>query len=539
MIINQVATSYAHLNSFVNNNKATVGRYLVKNDETNLGNPTEYYYDGTKLLVISGGGSGDGGGLPTILGEVANETLITSTFPEPEINDGVIVKADTSQSDRRTWYVWDGEAWIYKGYYKGDTTQEEQSLTGTRIEVILANSEYSLPNDMDYMVGSDQLSVFMNNAVGIKGVDWVEFGSEGTQSKKIKFLTDIDTNMNLVFRKDVASTDLMYMQRNIDMDLIRKQTCNLMGAVYGGEVQYTTLREADKVYWCNINEKWYSPVFSDIVPALTANTDQGWIVSASSTTPGEDVYKLFDKVEGTGWLNDVTSRGTTPISDASPEWIQIEKATPFHCSGVTLIGLKNGINTGSQNYSPKKIKIEGWTGTEWKTLTHIADVKYNAGLVGGNLITFNNPNSYYKYKITFQSHMFPTSYALAFSGVKVHSGKGSWLLADSDWEIFDKSKPRNILIDEASYPMIINGSMTDTHVSVELDLTRLLTADKATLPNTIPKPINNCELCASNGGYISFETDGSLNYLYTVDAATKRGWVHVTYPYVKEERTYV
>ena len=539
MIINQVATSYAHLNSFVNNNKATVGRYLVKNDETNLGNPTEYYYDGTKLLVISGGGNGDGGGLPTILGEVANETLIATTYPEPEINDGVIVKADTSQSDRRTWYVWDGEAWIYKGYYKGDTTQEEQSLTGTRIEVILANTEYSLPNDMNYMVGSDQLSVFMNNAVGIKGVDWVEFGSEGTQSKKIKFLSDIDMNMNLVFRKDVASTDLMYMQRNIDMDLVRKQTCNLMGVVYGGEVQYTTLREANKVYWCNINEKWYSPIFNDIVPALTANTDQGWTVSASSAFSGKEAFRAFDKISSSNWLNDYVARGTTAISDTSPEWIQIEKASPFHCNGLTLTSLKNGVNNGSQNYSPKKIKVEGWTGTAWVTLAHIADVKYNAGLVDGNLITFNNTNSYYKYKITFQEHMFPTSYSLAFSEVKVHSGKGSWLLADSDWEVFDKSKPRKILIDEASYPMVISGSMTDTHVSLELDIIRLLNTDTTTLANTIPKPTSNYGLCGSNGGYIFMETDGSLNYRYTVDAATKRGWVHVTYPYVKEERTYV
>ena len=134
MIRNQRASSYAELNSFINNHKASIGRYLVENDETNLGNPIEYYYDGTSLVVISGstkGGSG-GAGLPTILGEVLNETLIETEYPTPAINDGVIVKKDSTKSNRRTWYVYDGEAWIYKDIYKGDTTQEEISLSGIR-----------------------------------------------------------------------------------------------------------------------------------------------------------------------------------------------------------------------------------------------------------------------------------------------------------------------------------------------------------------------------------------------------------------------
>jgi hypothetical protein len=44
MIKNQRASSYAELNAFIQNHKASIGRYLVEHDETNLGNPIEYYY---------------------------------------------------------------------------------------------------------------------------------------------------------------------------------------------------------------------------------------------------------------------------------------------------------------------------------------------------------------------------------------------------------------------------------------------------------------------------------------------------------------
>lgn len=184
MIKDQVASSYAELKSFVDNNKASIGRYLVKNDETNLGNPIEYYYDGSKLIVTGGTTKGSGGaGLPTILGEVTTETLIDTTYTTPKVNDAVIVTKDSTQSNRRTWYVYDGEEWGYKGIYKGDNTQEETSLKGIRSAAIYANTDYTLPNDLQYTVDADQLTIMINNQVSIKGKDWVEVEAYDFTSK--------------------------------------------------------------------------------------------------------------------------------------------------------------------------------------------------------------------------------------------------------------------------------------------------------------------------------------------------------------------
>lgn len=542
MIRNQVAASYAELNAFIQNHKASIGRYLVKNDETNLGNPIEYYYNGSSLIVVSGAtkGGSSGGGLPTILGEVLDETLIETTYPTPAINDGVIVNKDSTQSNRRTWYVYDGEDWIYKGLYKGDNTQEELSLAGARTEVIVADTDYSLPNEMQYTVDSDQLTIMMNNQVAIRGVDWIEVGPTGTQSKKIQFKYNIPTSTNLVFRKDVSSTDLLYMQRNIDMDLIRKQTCSMMGVEYGGEIQYTTLREPEKVYWCNVNKKWYVPKFKNLLPVMTSNSQDGWILSHSGSAGGTyPAYYLSDNVDNTAWLSDYVTRGSTPISDASPEFIQIEKATPFHMNCISLHSLKNGVNTGSPAYSPKKVSIQGWNGTAWENIITFSDIKYKSYLVDGDFIPIPNNKSYTKYKIIFQSHRFTGKNSIAFSKLGIYSGKGSWTVADTDWKEYDPDETKSIMVDEASYSFVVTGRMSRNRLDLEVDLCRALSTETISLEGIIPPLDMAPEFSTSSGGYLLPTVEGAIKYIPSIQAATVRGWVCLSLPIKKEVRTYV
>ena len=542
MIKNQRASSYAELNAFIQNHKASIGRYLVEHDETNLGNPIEYYYNGTALVVVSGStkGGSSGGGLPTILGEIANETLIETTYPTPAINDGVIVKKDSTKSNRRTWYVYDGEDWIYKGTYKGDNTQEEVSLADTRASIIAADTDYVLPNEMEYTVDSDQLSIMMNNQVAIRGIDWVEVGSTGIQSKTIQFKYNIPISTNIVFRKDVASTDLLFMQRNIDMDLIRKQTCSMMGVEYGGEIQYTTLREPEKVYWCNVNKKWYVPKFTNLLPTMTANSQDGWVLSHSGSAGGSyPAYYLSDNVETTAWLSDYVTRGTTPISDASPEFIQIEKATPFHLNCISLHSLKNGVNTGSPAYSPKKVTIQGWTGTAWETIVAFSDIKYKSYLIDGDFIAIPNNKSYSKYKILFQSHKFSGKYSIAFSKIGIYSGKGSWTVADSDWKEYNPDESVSMLVDEASYSFVVSGKITKNRLDLEVDLCRALSTETIALDGILPPLEMAPEFSTSAGGYLLPNTDGGLRYVPAIQAATVRGWAYLSLPIKKEVRTYV
>lgn len=315
----------------------------------------------------------------------------------------------------------------------------------------------------------------------------------------------------------------------------------MMGVEYGGEIQYTTLREADKVYWCNVNQKWYIPKFTNIIPAMTANSQHGWIVSHSGSAGGTyPPFNLFDGVDSTAWLSDYVTRGTTPISDASPEYVIIEKSTPFHVNALKLVGLKNGVNNGSPAYSPKKVTIQGFDGAAWKTIVAFSDIKYKAYLVDGDTIPFKNSESFYKYKIIFQSHKYAGKYSIAFSAIQLFSGKGAWTIADTDWEEYDSNKTARVLIDDGSYPMVVNGVIGKNLVHVEIDLCRLLTTDFTSLEETIPSVIgDNLEVSPSGGGYMILAGNGVIKYLQSVQATSVRGWLHVTYPYKKDVRAYV
>jgi hypothetical protein len=551
MITNQKASTYAELFAFVGNNKASVGRYLVENDETNLGNPIEYYYDGSKLIVTGGVTKDSGGaGLPTMVGETSTYALVTTDFPTPKANEGVIVTSDETHSNRRTWYVYDGSGWVYKGLYKGDTTQEENSLTGTRGAVIAALTDYQLPNAMQYTVGASQLTIMMNNQVAIKGIDWKEIGVVGVQSKIIQFLYTIPVTTNLVFRKDVASTDLMYMQRNIDMDLIRKQTCNFMGVVYGGEIQYTTLREAEKVYWCNVNQKWYIPKFTNMIPAMTSNSQDGWVLSSSTYTASYETYRAFDNIANTHFIS---APRDTAISALAPETITIEKATPFHMNAFLWTGCRDGLNNGILLLAPKSVKIEGYNGSTWTTIVNFTDVAFDQSLMDGDLIGFNNTNSYYKYKFTIYTLKYDVVSwrRVLLSRFEIYSGKGSWSIADSDWTEFDEyeTKRFEVSVTDATNIALIGagqvvGYTNRKSTSIEIDWsTNLSTALDNTLYKVLPlhRATNgtNIELGGSNGGLIIIRANGTMNYYTTVDTPTKRSWFQCTYPSKKEVRVYV
>ena len=279
-----------------------------------------------------------------------------------------------------------------------------------------------------------------------------------------------------------------------------------------------------------------------MIPAMTSNSQDGWVVSHSGSAGSlYPAYYLTDRVETTAWLSDYVTRGTIAISDASPEWIQIEKASPFHVNAIHLFPLKNGVNNGTNAYSPKKMTIQGYNGTSWVDIVKFADARYLSYLVDGTVIPFSNSNSYYKYKILFQSHLFPAKYSIAFSALQLYSGKGSWTVADSDWELYDVDKVERVVIDDASFPFVVSGTVSKNTCSVEIDLCRLLTADFISNDYLLPKPSykSNIEMSASNDGYMVLNAAGNLRYQYTVSPAAKRGWLYLTYPVLKEARTYV
>lgn len=63
--------------------------------------------------------------------------------------------------------------------------------------IITANTNYTLPNNLKYKVSNNSLEVFYCGTKLIKSVDYNEVGTENSISNKIQFLSQIgDLNMN-------------------------------------------------------------------------------------------------------------------------------------------------------------------------------------------------------------------------------------------------------------------------------------------------------------------------------------------------------
>lgn len=63
--------------------------------------------------------------------------------------------------------------------------------------IIIANTNYTLPNNLKYKVGNNSLEVYYCGTKLIKSVDYNEVGTKNSISNKIQFLSQIgDPNMN-------------------------------------------------------------------------------------------------------------------------------------------------------------------------------------------------------------------------------------------------------------------------------------------------------------------------------------------------------
>lgn len=63
--------------------------------------------------------------------------------------------------------------------------------------IIIANTNYTLPNNLKYKVGNNSLEVYYCGTKLIKSVDYNEVGTKNSISNKIQFLIQIgDLNMN-------------------------------------------------------------------------------------------------------------------------------------------------------------------------------------------------------------------------------------------------------------------------------------------------------------------------------------------------------
>ena len=170
------------------------GKYVVLQDETMQNLKATYTFVNNELVLESGG-------TKTQNWRSTVETFAAiSTVTDPLGMDAVIVTADETHNNNKTWYLHDGYQWNYKGAYQKRETDYLLSAKDTRGSVI-----NQLELDFDYIVGNNEVDIYLDGVLANQYL--TEFGDVGFASRTIKFKIDIPISTDIEVRKSVPNID--------------------------------------------------------------------------------------------------------------------------------------------------------------------------------------------------------------------------------------------------------------------------------------------------------------------------------------------
>jgi hypothetical protein len=185
------------LSTYIAKTGAIDGKYCVLNDETMQNKKAFYSFVNGELVFESGG--------TTVLNwrTSVNTYVLLSGITTPLGMDAVIVTADETHGNNKTWYQHDGYVWNYKGAYQKRETQSFSSLADTRASILKVSDSLTL--DFEYITGNDELEVYLDGRLATQYL--VEVGDIGFTSKLIKFTIDIPISTDINVRKFVPNID--------------------------------------------------------------------------------------------------------------------------------------------------------------------------------------------------------------------------------------------------------------------------------------------------------------------------------------------
>ena len=170
------------------------GKYIVLQDETMQNKKAVYSFVNGELIVESGG-------TRTINWRTTVATYaLVAGITTPVGLDAVIVNADETHNGNKTWYLYDGYAWNYKGAYQKRETDYFLSPKDTRGTIV-----NQLVLDFDYIVGNGELDIYLDGVLANQYL--TEFGDAGFSSKTVKFKIDIPISTDIEVKKSVPNID--------------------------------------------------------------------------------------------------------------------------------------------------------------------------------------------------------------------------------------------------------------------------------------------------------------------------------------------
>ena len=316
----------AALNSYIAGTKPISGIHMVLVDESWYNEKIEYLYKDSTLSRLSN---------PKIefirLVDVANFAAIATTYTSPVNKNMVVVLADETAGNKTTWYTYNVSAWVLMGEFLGTKMERSTSKGDTRGAVIHELTDFTIP--FKYTVGRNELAIYVGG-VRLSDTDFLEIGTTGVLSNKVQFTSAIMNGTEIEFVREVHSnetTDPAYQivqQKIIDDAILKSRIARLksLGFSYGGTIQDCKLRDFSKVYYCNVNDKFYIPKINSVIPNLTAASNlvnsTTYVASASSEHAAPfPAWYAFNTDYSKFWHN--TDDGS-PISASNTEWLKID-----------------------------------------------------------------------------------------------------------------------------------------------------------------------------------------------------------------------
>jgi len=147
--------TYKELKEYAAGPSPREGKYSVAADETMQNKKSVYSYVNDELMLESGGTD-----VIHWVAGVATYAEIATTHITPVGLDAVVVTADETHSDNKTWYIYNGdtEVWDYQGPYYKQEAQEFTSLSDTRADIITGELDLGF----DYIVGENELDLYID-----------------------------------------------------------------------------------------------------------------------------------------------------------------------------------------------------------------------------------------------------------------------------------------------------------------------------------------------------------------------------------------
>ena len=473
----------ASLDSYIAGTTPKSGIHIVEVDETHYNEKIEYVYKNSILTRLSNPK------IEFIKRDNVNTFAEVASITSPINKNMVVVLKDETTFSKTTWYTYNVSQWVLMGEYLGSKIEKVVSIDGERTAVIHENTNFTIPGTLKYTVGRNELSIYVGG-IKLTSTDFIEIGTTGVLSNIVQFTSAILTGMEIEFIREVhnnVTTDPSYqiVQQKIQDDTIlstRIEFLKYLGHTYGGTIQECKLPDYSKIYWCNINKKYYKPKFKNIIPTMTANTVGSVVASASSEHSAPfSAYMAFDKNDDTFWHNTVNGQ---PISTSNKAWLKIDLGVKTPVTHMLLAPRKS-----YTTQAPKVYILEGSDDNNiWTTILNATN---NAMFKAGSLVENEDilpvtAANYRYYRLTISGLYSSTGTVVSLRAMFSNLIPGSWSIADSDWVEFTVDGDQAIswtptvnLLGNVTY-LRREGKIVKTEYGYKIYVSLIYTCDNAT-----------------------------------------------------------